>query len=116
VDSDGARRTPRLRTTIKEDQMPAYAIGRLQMRDPSWVAEYGPKTAELVGKYGGRYLVRGGAMETLEGKTPLPSLVVVLEFPSIAQARAWYNDPAYAPMIKLRQGGSDLDFVLVEGL
>ena len=63
--------------------MPAYAIGRLQMRDPSWVAEYGPKTAELVKKHGGKYIVRGGAAETLEGNTPLPSVVVVLEFPTM---------------------------------
>lgn len=96
--------------------MAAYAIGRLQMRNPSWVTEYGPKTGELVKKHGGRYLVRGGAMETLEGNAPLPSVVVVIEFPSMAQARAWYHDPDYAPLIKLRQGGSDLDFVLVEGL
>ena len=96
--------------------MPAYAIGRLQMRNPSWAAEYGPKTAELVKKHGGRYLVRGGAMETLEGTTPLPNVMVVLEFPSMAHARAWYSDPEYAPLIRLRQGGSDLDFVLVEGL
>ncbi len=96
--------------------MPAYAIGRLQMRDPSWVEEYGPKTAALVEKYGGKYLVRGGAMETLEGDGTLPSLMVVLEFPSMEQARAWYNDADYAPLITLRQGGSDLDFVLVDGL
>ena len=96
--------------------MPAYAIGRLQMRDPSWVEEYGPKTAALVEKYGGKYLVRGGAMETLEGDGTLPSLMVVLEFPSMEQARAWYNDADYAPMIQLRQSGSDLDFVLVDGL
>ena len=96
--------------------MPAYAIGRLQMRDPSWRAEYGPKTAALVTKHGGRYLVRGGAAERLEGQGALPSAIVVLEFPSMAQAKAWYNDPAYAPLIKLRQAGSDLDFVLVEGV
>jgi uncharacterized protein (DUF1330 family) len=79
--------------------MPAYAIGRLQMRDPSWRAEYGPKTAELVKKHGGRYVVAGGKMERLEGHGDLPSGIVVLEFPS-----------------KLRRTGSDLDFVLVEGL
>ena len=84
--------------------MPAYAIGRLQMRDPSWVAEYGPKTAALVAKHGGRYLVRGVA-ERLEGHGALPSSIVVLEFPSMAQAKAWYNDPEYAPLIKLRQSG-----------
>ena len=96
--------------------MAAYAIGRLQMRDPSWMAEYVPKTAALVEKHGGKYLVRGGTMERFEGEGELPSAVVVLEFPSMEQAKAWYNDPDYAPMIKLRQGGSDLDFVLVDGL
>jgi uncharacterized protein (DUF1330 family) len=96
--------------------MAAYAIGRLEMRDPSWAQEYGPKTAALVQKYGGKYLVRGGAMERLEGAGSLPSVMVVLEFPSMAQAKAWYNDPDYAPLIKLRQTGSSLDFVLVEGL
>jgi uncharacterized protein (DUF1330 family) len=96
--------------------MAAYAIGRLDMRNPSWVQEYGPKTAALVAKHGGKYLVRGGAMERLEGSGTLPSLIVVLEFPSMAQAKAWYNDPEYAPLITLRQTGSDLDFILVEGL
>ena len=96
--------------------MAAYAIGRLQMRDPSWLAEYGPKTQALVEKHGGTYLVRGGAMEQLEGGGELPSVMVVLEFPSMAQAKAWYSDPEYAPLIELRQAGSDLDFILVEGL
>jgi uncharacterized protein (DUF1330 family) len=96
--------------------MAAYAIGRLEMRDPSWLQEYGPKTAALVAKHGGKYLVRGGAMERLEGTGQLPSVMVVLEFPSMAQAQAWYHDPEYAPLIKLRQTGSDLDFILVEGI
>ena len=96
--------------------MPAYAIGRLTMRDPSWRAEYGPKTAELVKKHGGKYLVAGGTMDRLEGAGELPDGIVVLEFPSMEQAQAWYNDPDYAPMIKLRQTGSDLDFVLVDGV
>ena len=96
--------------------MPAYAIGQLTMRDPSWLAEYGPKTAALVEKHGGKYLVRGGAMERLEGEGGLPNVMVVLEFPTLEQARAWYHDPEYAPMIKLRQAGSDLDFILVDGV
>ena len=96
--------------------MPAYAIGRLEMRDRSWLSEYAPKTAELITKHGGRFVVRSGAMERLEGQGALPSAIVVLEFPTMAQAKAWYHDPAYAPLIKLRQTGSDLDFVLVEGV
>jgi uncharacterized protein (DUF1330 family) len=96
--------------------MPAYAIGRLEMHNPSWLQEYGPKTAALVARHGGKYLVRGSTMERLEGTGTLPSVVVVLEFPSMAQAKAWYRDPEYAPLIKLRQTGADLDFILVEGL
>jgi len=87
----------------------------VQMRDPSWVAEYGPKVLDLVTKHGGKFIVRGGKMEKLEGSPALPSRAVVLEFPSMEQARAWYNDPAYAPLIKLRQTGSDADIMLVDG-
>jgi uncharacterized protein (DUF1330 family) len=96
--------------------MPAYVIGRVQMRNPSWVQEYGQKIQPLLQKHGGRYLVRPGKMETLEGTASLPSGIVVLEFPSMEQARAWYRDPEYAPLIKLRQGGSDVELVLVEGV
>lgn len=96
--------------------MPAYVIGRLQMRDPSWLEKYREKVPALIDKHGGRYVARGGAMEKLEGSAELPSAMVVLEFPSMDKARAWYNDPEYAPFIKLRQGGADLDLVLVEGL
>jgi uncharacterized protein (DUF1330 family) len=96
--------------------MPAYVLGRVQMRDPSWVAEYGTKIQPLLQKHGGRYVVRPGKMEILEGSTPLPSGIVVLEFPSMEQARAWYHDSEYTPLIKLRQGGSDVELVLVEGV
>ncbi|HJY82823.1 MAG TPA: DUF1330 domain-containing protein [Candidatus Binatia bacterium] len=96
--------------------MPAYVIGQVQMRDPSWVEEYGAKIQPLLQKHGGRYLVRAGKMETLEGATPLPSVIVVLEFPSMEHARAWYHDPDYTPLIKLRQSGSEVELVLVEGV
>lgn len=96
--------------------MAAYAIGRLNVRDESWREQYRAKVPALVAKHGGRYLVRGGAMETLEGNAPLPDGMVVVEFPSMEKARAFYHDPEYAPLIKLRQSGSDLDFVLVEGV
>ncbi len=96
--------------------MAAYVIGHLEMRDPSWLAEYGPKTAALVEKHGGKFLIRGGAMEMLEGKGKLPSVIVVLEFPSLDHAKSWYNDPEYAPLITLRRTGSDLELVLVQGV
>ena len=96
--------------------MAAYLIGRLVMRDPSWIEKYRATVPSIVAKHGGRYLARGGKMETLEGSAPLPTSYVVLEFPSMDQARAFYRDPDYAPFIALRQRGSDLEMVLVEGL
>jgi uncharacterized protein (DUF1330 family) len=97
--------------------MAAYVIVRvLEVRDTAWREEYGPKTAALVQKHGGKFLVRGGAKESLEGGGKLPANIVVLEFPSMERAKAWYNDPAYAPLIKLRQSGCEAELVLVEGV
>ena len=96
--------------------MAAYVIGRVQVRDNSWVTEYGPKTAALVDKHGGKFIVRRGKMEKLEGKDTLPNVVVVIEFPSMEHAKAWYNDPDYAPLIKLRQTGADTELMVVDGV
>ena len=96
--------------------MPAYLVGGVDVSDPAWVAEYGPKVEALVEKHGGRYLVRGGEMDVVEGMTPAARVMVVIEFPSLENARAWYNDPEYAPLIKLRQTGSEAEIVLVDGL
>ena len=61
--------------------------------------------------------MRGTAkFERLEGPGDNPDAIVVLEFPSMEQAKAWYNDPEYAPLIKLRQTGSEIDFFVVEGV
>jgi uncharacterized protein (DUF1330 family) len=96
--------------------MPAYVIGRLQIHDPSWVSEYVAKNEIILRKHGGRYLVRTGKIDSIEGDTPLPSAVVVLEFPSREQAEAWYRDPEYAPLIEMRQRGSSGDAILVDRL
>ena len=64
---------------------------------------------------GGTYLVAGGAMEKLEGDGDLPSAVVVVSFPNKDAALAFHNDPEYAPLIALRQAGSDCDMLVVEG-
>jgi uncharacterized protein (DUF1330 family) len=99
----------------QEENMAAYVIGMLEVRDTSWRTEYGPKTAALIEKHGGRYVARGGA-ETLEGDGGGLNTFVILEFPSVEHAKAWYNDPEYAPMIKLRQTGSEAHIVVMEGV
>jgi uncharacterized protein (DUF1330 family) len=95
--------------------MAAYVIGRLEVRDTAWRAAYTQKTGELIRKYGGRSLARfGSPVEALEGEGKLPTTIVILEFPSVEQAKAWYHDPEYAPMITLRQTGANGDIVVVD--
>jgi uncharacterized protein (DUF1330 family) len=100
----------------KEKRMAAYVIVRvLERRNRDWQAEYSPKTTALVQKHGGKFIVRGGTKEYLEGNGALPLNNHVLKFPSMGNAKAWYNDPDYAPLIKLRQSGSKAELLLVEG-
>ncbi len=94
--------------------MAAYVIASLQVRDTAWREAYSPKTGELIRKHGGKVLTPfASKVEALEGKAKPPTNVVIIEFPSQDQAKAWYNDPEYAPLIKLRQTGAGGEFILV---
>ncbi len=97
--------------------MTAYVLIRLDIRDRAWIGEYLPTTEALIQKHGGRIMVRVGSrgiMESLEGDGKLPSAIVVVEFPSVEHAKGWYNDPDYAPLIALRQSGSDAEMIVVQ--
>jgi uncharacterized protein (DUF1330 family) len=94
--------------------MPAYFIVDLEVTDPALFERYRPIAAESIKKHGGRYVVRGGACETVEGGWA-PKRVVVLEFPSMAQAKAWYNSPDYAEGLKMRMKAATSRAILVEG-
>ncbi len=94
--------------------MAAYLIADITVQHPETFAEYGKQVPATVAKYGGRYLVRGGAHESLEGDWR-PSRVVVLEFPDMEAAKAWYGSREYGPLIKLRQSASTGPVILVEG-
>jgi uncharacterized protein (DUF1330 family) len=94
--------------------MAAYIVAQLDVKNTNWQQEYGPKAGALVQKHGGKVLVGAGStLECLEGKKPLPSVIFILEFPSAAQSKAWYNDPAYAQLIDLRQTGSDAEIIVL---
>ncbi len=93
--------------------MPAYLVANIVMKDPVAYAEYGSKVAPLIAQFGGRYLIRGGAAEAVEGQ-PFKR-VVVLEFADMAALKAFYFSPEYAPLIALRQRAADGDVSLVEG-
>jgi len=96
--------------------MPAYVIASVtDARDAEKLAEYRRGNTDVVAAHGGRFLARGGAQETLEGDRRAVR-VVIIEFPDVAAARAWYESDAYAPLRELRQSASDTDLVLVEGV
>lgn len=94
--------------------MPAYLISTIEITDPAGYEEYRKQVAPVLQKYGGRFLVRGGAYETLEGEWP-EWRHVVLEFPSKEQARAWYDSPEYTPLKRLRQSASEGRGIIIEG-
>jgi uncharacterized protein (DUF1330 family) len=95
--------------------MPAYFIVDLEVTDPAGFDEYRKLVPATIEKYGGRYLVRGGRTETLEGNWQ-PKRVVVLEFPSVEQARRWYNSEEYRDPKALRFKTAKANLILVEGV
>ncbi len=96
--------------------MAAYLIFEIDISDPSWGAEYGDKVKPLVAKHGGKVIIRSTEPIRIEGSRALPSVVVVLEFPSRDAAQGWYDDPEYKPLIGLRNTGSSAEGLLVDGI
>ncbi|HEX6297524.1 MAG TPA: DUF1330 domain-containing protein [Burkholderiales bacterium] len=94
--------------------MAAYVIGEIEVTDPATYEEYRKQVMAVVTKYGGKFIVRGGRVESLEGDWA-PKRFVALEFPSMEQAQRWYRSPEYAPLIALRQKASRGKLILVEG-
>jgi uncharacterized protein (DUF1330 family) len=95
--------------------MTAYVVVQINVRDAARYEEYKGMAPASIAQYGGRYLVRGGTAETLEG-TWRPARFVVLEFPSAARAREWWNSTEYALAKVLRQASADTEMLLVEGV
>ena len=94
--------------------MSAYVIGEIDVTDPAAYEDYRKQVLAVVTKYGGKFLVRGGKVDSKEGGWA-PKRIVVLEFPSMEQAQKWYHSAEYAPLIKLRQKASKGKLILVEG-
>ena len=95
--------------------MPAYIISDLTVRDPEAIETYRTRAAASIAKHGGRYLARGGAIETLEGDWT-PRNIVVVEFPDMERARAWYRSPEYAAALEVRDRALSRNLILVDGV
>ena len=95
--------------------MPAYVINDMVVTDPELFERYKQLSPPTVAQYGGRFLARGGQVDTLEGDWS-PRRVVIIEFPSLERARAWCDSPEYAPAKLLRQKASTSRLIVVEGV
>ena len=96
--------------------MPAYVIGSVTAAwDADPLEEYRRRNTDAVANHGGRFLVRGGEHEVLEGDWEAVRLVV-MEFPDAAAARAWWASDEYEAIKPLRRGASTTDIVLVDGV
>ena len=95
--------------------MAGYVIAHLTLKDPEPFEEYRKLVPGVIEQFGGRYLVRGGAVEAKEGDWTIPRLVIV-EFESPDQARRFYDSSEYQAIIPLRQKGADGTVVIAEGV
>src|SRR3712207_3158365 len=93
--------------------MAAYAFfDNLTITDPDGLAKYRAQVRPVVERYGGRYVVVGGEWETVEGSHRL-TFPVLIEFPDLQAARAWYHSEDYRPLRELRHRSSTADGILM---
>jgi uncharacterized protein (DUF1330 family) len=95
--------------------MAAYIVANIEVHDSAAYEDYRKGVAATLAQYGGRFLVRGGACVSLEGRFE-PKRIVILEFPSTERAREWWDSPEYRPLRELRQRASTGDLFVVAGI
>ena len=93
----------------------AYLVAEIDIHDPAGFEAYRDAVAPMIAAYGGRYLVRGGAVTALEGDAPT-ARVVMLEFPDVATARRFWHSEDYAPVAAIRHRTTTSRIYMVEGL
>ncbi|MBF6568501.1 MAG: DUF1330 domain-containing protein [Candidatus Binataceae bacterium] len=95
--------------------MSVYLVAVVDVHDPQEFRSYVTDVPPIVAKFGGRYLVRGGELEVVEGQWPVPRVTVV-EFPTMEQAKGWWNSEEYRPYRELRGRTARTNAVMVQGL
>jgi uncharacterized protein (DUF1330 family) len=95
--------------------MKGYLIANVDVQDADAYENYRSRTGAIVDRYGGRFLVRGGAIEPLEGD-PRFARLVIIEFPSVEAAHAFYDSPEYQEIIPFRTSTSNGALCIVSGL
>jgi|SRR5271167_4830074 uncharacterized protein (DUF1330 family) len=94
--------------------MAAYLIADIEITDPVGYEEYRKRVPPVISAHGGRFLARGGAIESLEGSW-IPKRLVIVEFADMAALKSFYQSPAYRPLIELRNRCAKSKLLAVEG-
>jgi uncharacterized protein (DUF1330 family) len=94
--------------------MKGYVLAEVEITNPEGYREYSAQVPDTIAKYGGQFLVRGGAAEILEGDWPQRRRVLI-EFPSVDAAKRWWNSTEYAHPKALRRANSQGRLILMEG-
>ena len=94
--------------------MPAYILALVEILQPERYTEYAPMAAKAVEAFGGRYIVRGGRQEVLEGEWN-PKRIALIEFENMEKAKAWWNSEQYREAKALRQSIARSTLLAVEG-
>lgn len=95
--------------------MSAYVVFDITVNDPEKYEEYKKRTMPTIEAFGGRFIVRGGQLEVLEGDWA-PNRVVILEFESMEKAKRWINSPEYSEVKKIRHNTARSNAFIVEGV
>ncbi len=95
--------------------MAAYILAQIHVTDPGWVEDYIPSVHAMIEEAGGRYLVQAREAEHLEGDSPTPTVTAIIEFPTMDEAKAFYDSPVYRPQLEARLAGSTGDLWLLPG-
>lgn len=95
--------------------MAAYVVVQVKVRNPEPYEEYKKGVSATLTPYGGKFLVRGGKVETVEGDWK-PERFVILEFPSVERAREWWNSPEYQAVARIRFANASSQMIFVEGV
>ena len=95
--------------------MAAYLVVDIEISNPAQFEEYRKLAPAAIAKYGGRYIIRGGAYEVLEGEWK-PQRLTIVEFDSMEKAKAFYASPEYAAAKKARAGAAKFKALLVQGI
>ena len=95
--------------------MSAYIISNLDVHDEAELADYVKNAPASIARYGGKYLVRRGKVDSLEGAWS-PKALVILEFPTRAQAKAWYESAEYRALRETSFKGASRDLILIDGV